>query len=574
MNKKLKENRGILLFSFAWLLVNLLQARFTELHDDEAYYWVYSLFPAWGYFDHPPMVAVLVRLGYALFRSELGVRLFPALLGAGSVFLIYRLLPGRSRDLRLYILVVTAISLMHINVAGFMALPDVPLVFFTCLFFLVLQKYLGEDRIIQGLALGILAALMLYSKYHALLILFFTILSNRRLLLRRTFWMTAAVALILFIPHILWQVRNGFASFEFHLVSRSTPFQLRHILEYLGNQVVVTGPFIGIPMLYLAFSRRAGNAFERALKFNLFGFFGFFLLSSVRGHVEPHWTAAAFPPMIILALTQARESGKLRKWLHALGIATIPVVLVLRTYLVVDFLPLPDNVSRLFHRKEIWVKQIEEVAGDRPVVFRNKFQYPSVYWFYTGKPAFTRNSIYYRRNQYDIWDIEHQLQGRKVFLAAYGGNPGTDTLSTVFGNVYYYNIERYCSFNNLDISIPEGRLTAAAGDTLTVTVRIENPNRYPVCLDCPCDMPPYLVGVFAGSDGKFTFSRLIEDPVLTEIGPGDAEAPEVRLKVPGTPGRYRFMFSFRSNYLYPGINGGTTGFEITPSMSTGNSGRS
>ena len=54
-------------------IVNLLQACYTELLDDEAYYWMYSRHLAWGYFDHPPMIAVMIKTGYFFFRNELGV---------------------------------------------------------------------------------------------------------------------------------------------------------------------------------------------------------------------------------------------------------------------------------------------------------------------------------------------------------------------------------------------------------------------------------------------------------------------------------------------------------------------
>ncbi len=53
-----------------------MQSGLTELQDDEAYYWVYSHFLDWGYFDHPPMTALLIKMGYAIFHNELGVRLF------------------------------------------------------------------------------------------------------------------------------------------------------------------------------------------------------------------------------------------------------------------------------------------------------------------------------------------------------------------------------------------------------------------------------------------------------------------------------------------------------------------
>ena len=65
------------LFYATWFLLGLLQALFTELQDDEAYYWVFAHYLDWGYFDHPPMIAVLIKMGTALFGGELGVRFFP-----------------------------------------------------------------------------------------------------------------------------------------------------------------------------------------------------------------------------------------------------------------------------------------------------------------------------------------------------------------------------------------------------------------------------------------------------------------------------------------------------------------
>ncbi|MCK4856001.1 MAG: glycosyltransferase family 39 protein, partial [Bacteroidales bacterium] len=235
-----KENTKIAWFALAWFLINLVQSYFTEILEDEAYYWVYSEFLAWGYFDHPPMIAILIKLGSMIIPGELGVRLFPSLLGAATILIVYQLIPKGNRDPRIFIICIVAITLMHLNVAGFLALPDIPLVFFTSLFFLVLKRFLAEDRMIQALGLGVIIALMMYSKYHALLIIFFTILSDWKLILRKTFWVIVVVAVILYLPHIIWQVKNNFVSFQYHLISRNDPFQPRQILEYLGNQLVVT----------------------------------------------------------------------------------------------------------------------------------------------------------------------------------------------------------------------------------------------------------------------------------------------------------------------------------------------
>jgi len=61
---------------FVFFVINILQAAFLELHFDEAYYWLYSRNLDWGYFDHPPLVAVLIFAGTKLFGGYLGVRFF------------------------------------------------------------------------------------------------------------------------------------------------------------------------------------------------------------------------------------------------------------------------------------------------------------------------------------------------------------------------------------------------------------------------------------------------------------------------------------------------------------------
>ncbi|MFC2116345.1 ArnT family glycosyltransferase [Bacteroidota bacterium] len=568
MQKHFQENKAIILFTMAWFIINLIQAYFTEITEDEAYYWVYSQFPAWGYYDHPPMIAFLVKLGYSLFPNELGVRLIPSLLGAGTIYGIWHLIPEGSRNQRIFIWSIFAVTLMHLNVAGFLALPDIPLVFFTTLYFLVLKKYLHDDRMLQAILVGIIVALMMYSKYHTMLILFFTLVAEWKLLLRRSFWLIVAIAVILYLPHILWQYKHDFVSFQYHLISRNDPFQPRQILEYLGNQLLVTGPFVGVILLYLAFVRRATGSFERVLKFNFIGFFGFFLVSSVRGHVEPHWTAAAFPPLIVLAMMNIHEFPRLQKWLKILAVASIPLIMVIRIYLVWNILPLPMNVSRMFHEKDVWAAQIEDVAGDRPVVFMNKYQYPSLYWFYTKKKAFSRNTMFYRRNQYDVWPLESELEGNRVLLTRWGKTDSTNILTTIFGDVPYYEIDSYCSFNRLKIDILEKDPIAKTGETIFVPIRISNPTALEVSLDYDCDsnLSPMLMCTFVDEERGRQYFALDPQPELGSLEPKEEILLDVRINAPADPGKYSLIISFGSYLLYPGINGAPVELTVTSDL--------
>ena len=62
----------------AVVLIRFIVAGATGLVRDEGYYTLWSMYPAAGYLDHPPMIAWLIAAGRALLgESELAVRLLP-----------------------------------------------------------------------------------------------------------------------------------------------------------------------------------------------------------------------------------------------------------------------------------------------------------------------------------------------------------------------------------------------------------------------------------------------------------------------------------------------------------------
>ena len=75
----------------ALVLVRLVAAAVTPLTFDEAYYWTWSKHLAGGYYDHPPMVAIVIRLGTMVVGdTELGVRLVSILLALPMSWAVYR----------------------------------------------------------------------------------------------------------------------------------------------------------------------------------------------------------------------------------------------------------------------------------------------------------------------------------------------------------------------------------------------------------------------------------------------------------------------------------------------------
>src|SRR5437764_9525740 len=105
-----RKNRRLIFYG-SWFFLNLVQARMTGLFEDEAYYWVYSKFPAWGYFDHPPMIAFFIRAGYFLFKNELGVRLLVVVAGTGLLLIIEEMLP--KKDDMVYYAIVCCMAILQ-----------------------------------------------------------------------------------------------------------------------------------------------------------------------------------------------------------------------------------------------------------------------------------------------------------------------------------------------------------------------------------------------------------------------------------------------------------------------------
>jgi len=87
-----RSKKIILYFLLAWTALNIIQSATLELHADEAYYWLYSRFLDWGYFDHPPMVALFIRFGDSIMHNELGLRLLTITVSTGSIYILWLIL--------------------------------------------------------------------------------------------------------------------------------------------------------------------------------------------------------------------------------------------------------------------------------------------------------------------------------------------------------------------------------------------------------------------------------------------------------------------------------------------------
>jgi 4-amino-4-deoxy-L-arabinose transferase-like glycosyltransferase len=412
-----------LLLLVAWFGINLLQAIFTEIHEDEAYYAFWGEHLAWGYYDHPPMVALLNYLSSLLFNGNLSVRFFTIFIQIFTLFFIWKTLDEKEPTIKKVLLFfVLPASMIMFSAYGFITTPDVPLLFFSALFLWIYQRFLKDESWNNVFLLGFAMAGMVYSKYHAVLIVGLIVLSNLKLLTRYKFWLAGIFTIILLIPHLLWHVANDFPGFDYHLSERSSGFVWKYFLIYIPNQLVVFNPLIFGAIFYVLFKYKPRDIFERGLYVLIFGFFIFFFVMAFRGHVEPHWTMVCSIPMIILLYRYSLQDQKLWRFVKYGITPFVILIFVMRIILATD-----NKLSKQlkFTGKENRYRAIEQVAGDYPVVFYGgSFQRPSLYHFFTKKETTLIKS--HRKTQFDIWRFDQEWQGRRVFVIGDMNNESTE----------------------------------------------------------------------------------------------------------------------------------------------------
>lgn len=449
---KLTTTRLFLLFLAAIFLINLLQSHFTQLLFDEAYYWHYAQDLSWGYFDHPPMVALMVKLGSLIAGGELGVRIISCILSAGTLALLWQMVdnPGKRAYIPHFFALVFSMTLM--NAYGFFTLPDTPLLFFTALFLWLYMKFTIKGTTALAVGLGLAMAALMYSKYHAGLVIFFVLLSNWRLVFNRYAWLAAGVALLSYTPHLIWLYEHDFISLRYHLFerpNRAYDFN-EYTLGYLLNMVALFG--LTFPWVYQSlFRTRAGDTFTRALLYLAYGVLIFFFISSFQRRVQTQWIIVICIPMAVIAYRYLLTHPGNRKWLMRTAIANIVVLMVLRVGLVYE--PLFPIVFETHGNRE-WVGEIESQAGNIPVIFENSYREAPMYAFYSGNTSYSLNNLYYRENQYDIDGSEALVQGKKVLYIAKRYKEGDISYSTAKDNRHYGKfIEGFESFRALECRV-------------------------------------------------------------------------------------------------------------------------
>ena len=436
-----------------WFLGNLIQAIFTGLHSDESYYWMYSENLTWGFFDHPPMVALLIYLGHAILPGEIGVRLIFIVLSTLTFALILNELKEK-KDVLFASLFILSFPLIHTHIAGFMAIPDVPLLFFTTLFIISYKKFLENQNWKMSVLIAFLLAAMIYSKYHAFLIIGFTVLSNLKLFKSKYFYGIVILTVILLLPHIFWQIHNEFPTFKYHLVERAKPLTLKYAFPYLAAQIAIAGPLTGVLVLWKLFRFKPQNQFQKTLLFTILGFYIALFIISFKNRIEAHWIAAVIPMLIFLTYPLIANYLKVRRWFTRLALPVLVLMVLYRVYIAADSIPNIGNLKITFYNRETSAQEIKKLANGKKVAFFNNYAAASNYIFYTGDSAVHLSTPDYRFCQYDLWNEEKFAEGETLLAVQSKNLNPPNQIKTVTGQTKgFLTIKEYQSLNGLLIEL-------------------------------------------------------------------------------------------------------------------------
>jgi dolichol-phosphate mannosyltransferase len=338
------RNTTLALIAYAFVL-RLVYAGSVEMMPEETYYWNYSRHLDFGYLDHPPMVAWLIRAATAVFgQTEFGVRAGALLCGAITSIFVYKLtrnLFGAATALAALLLVQ---ALPFFFLSGLLMTPDAPLVAAWAASLYFLERALIGNRSRAWWFAGISLGIGMISKYSIALLGLVAVAfmawdrQSRRWWARSAPYVGALLALAVFSPVIVWNAQHEWASFAFQTSRRLAETPQFALHKLIGSMIVLITPTGLLAVIAALWARRTGeqtpDAARRRRLFNLAILIpvSVFALFSLRHEVKLDWTGAPWTaalPAMAFVMMNKDLGGRFTRWIRAAWMPTILIMLLI-----------------------------------------------------------------------------------------------------------------------------------------------------------------------------------------------------------------------------------------------------
>jgi 4-amino-4-deoxy-L-arabinose transferase-like glycosyltransferase len=439
----------------AWL-VRLAFAARLPLFPDETYYWDWSRRLQGGYFDHPPMIALLIRAGTALAAlfgvgpSPLAVRFFPVLAGALAT-LAAAATARRLAGARAALIAAVSFAIMPLAAAGLvLATPDAPLLAFEAIaLYAVVRALEVSPRTRASLGwwsiAGTFVGLAFASKYTSI---FFPLSVALAILLRPSLrarlrepgpYVACVLAVLVFAPVLVWNARHDWISFRFQLEhGLGTPkgSALNRELELIGGQLGLVTPILfalAAASVWRALRHPRDDA-HFVLAVVAVGSWAFYLYSAIHRRVEANWPAPAYIPALVLLASQVvgSPSAALSRWLRRGLVLAGVLVGAVYAYVLAPVLPIParkDPLARALGWESLAASadSARHTLGARVWFGADRYQDVSELAYHLpGQPDVVCVCLTGRHNQYELWPsfASRAARGDALILALDERPPG------------------------------------------------------------------------------------------------------------------------------------------------------
>lgn len=415
---------------FASALLRIALAASLPLADDEAYYWLWSLHLAWGYPEHPPMIAALIALSTRVFGdSPLAIRGVTLLVASATPPLLYvaaRSLFNHATGLRAAILIM---GLPAVALGSAFAFPDIPLMFFWAL-----GLWTGWRALQRGgwwwVATGAVAAMAILSKLTAL----FLVLGLagawgagpwRRSLRDPGWYLGMVVGAALISPMVGWNAAHHWAMLNPVLYgpplieSRSISANL---LLFAGGQLVYYGPAVLLLIIGIAVAvRRSRDPAWRYLAWMSAPVLLAVLASAMGARGRPHWSGPAY--LVAAVAVGALWPSWQRKRASLVRIAAALTSLLTVVLAGVVLLPVGIDVSTIFGRWDRVAQAADQEAADLQAAGREAFILTDGYQSASQITYHLRGRIFVTplRSAFTLWRPPVELLGQDVVYVHEGG---------------------------------------------------------------------------------------------------------------------------------------------------------
>ncbi len=329
----LSYSQKSLFIVFVFTIIRIVLGSAVELGSDESYYWTYSQYLQWNYFDHPPLVAVWIRL----FTLNLWLQDYTFFLRLGSLvgcvlssYFIYKTIENINTMRSAFIGVFLYNTSFYACItSGLLIMPDTPqMVFWTCSMYIVTKIINNEKGWLNWILFGISGGLCIMSKVHGIFlwggIFLYAIFYKRNWFLLGQFYTALILTAVICSPILLWNINNDFITYRFHskrvAINDATLHWFGLLKEWIG-ELIINNPFNVFIIGWFLFSKKIKtNGVLTIFKCMALPLLFIIWVISVYRHALPHWSGPAYITLLPVAAIglssiSAISFKKLSKWI-------------------------------------------------------------------------------------------------------------------------------------------------------------------------------------------------------------------------------------------------------------------